>query len=166
MITITLNFTSIDAAVRALREIPENSLVLGAPAAPKAAPATEAAASGQATAKAGAAQQKTAAEKTPTAPSAEAAPSASTAATGEKGNVPAAEPSAPAATAASTASSSEPAPSVDYKTLQQAVFALAGKSREAAAAVAQSFGVKTFKELDPAKWADALAAVQAKTAEL
>lgn len=79
---------------------------------------------------------------------------------------PAAEPSAPAAPAASTASSDAPAPSVDYPTLQKAVFALAGKSREAASAVAQSFGVKTFKELDASKWADALAAVNAKIAEL
>lgn len=79
---------------------------------------------------------------------------------------PAAEPSAPAAPAASTASSDAPAPSVDYPTLQKAVFTLAGKSREAASAVAQSFGVKTFKELDASKWADALAAVNAKIAEL
>lgn len=81
-----------------------------------------------------------------------------------KEQAPAAEPSAPAAPAASTASSD--APSVDYPTLQKAVFALAGKSREAASAVAQSFGVKTFKELDASKWADALAAVNAKIAEL
>jgi len=50
---------------------------------------------------------------------------------------------------------------VDYPTLQKAVFALAGKSRESAGAVAASFGVKTFKELDQSKWADALAAVNA-----
>jgi hypothetical protein len=43
---------------------------------------------------------------------------------------------------------------------------LAGKSRDAAAAVAGSFGVKTFKELPEGKWADALAAVNAKVAEL
>jgi hypothetical protein len=50
--------------------------------------------------------------------------------------------------------------------LQKAVFTLAGKSREAAAAVAASFGVKTFKDLPSDKWADALAAVNAKLAEL
>ena len=67
---------------------------------------------------------------------------------------------APAATpAAPAASSTKPADSVDYPTLQKAVFALAGKSRDSAAAVAASFGVKTFKELDQSKWADALAAV-------
>lgn len=67
------------------------------------------------------------------------------------------------APAAQTASSSEP---VEYPVLQKAVFALAGKNREAAGAVAASFGVKTFKELSADKWADALAAVNAKLAEL
>lgn len=64
----------------------------------------------------------------------------------------------------------EPAPApvqtVDYATLQKAVFALAGKSREAAAGVAASLGVKTFKELPEGKWAEALGAVQEKLAEL
>lgn len=69
-------------------------------------------------------------------------------------------PSAPETTAAPAASS------IDYATLQKAVFALAGKSREAAAAVAASFGVKTFKELDADKWGEALGAVQEKLAEL
>lgn len=58
------------------------------------------------------------------------------------------------------------APAVEYPVLQKAVFTLAGKSRDAASAVAQSFGVKTFKELTADKWADALAAVNAKLAEL
>ncbi len=73
---------------------------------------------------------------------------------------PAAEPTAPATTDA------QPASSIDYATLQKAVFALAGKSREAAAAVAASMGVKTFKELPADKWAEALAAVNDKLAEL
>lgn len=79
---------------------------------------------------------------------------------------PAAEPSTQEAPAAQTASSDEASKSVDYPTLQKAVFALAGKSRDAAAAVASSFGVKTFKELDASKWGEALAAVNAKVAEL
>lgn len=58
------------------------------------------------------------------------------------------------------------APAVEYPVLQKAVFTLAGKSRDAASAVAQSFGVKTFKDLTADKWADALAAVNAKLAEL
>ena len=67
---------------------------------------------------------------------------------------------------AAAADQSEPAPSVDYPTLQKAVFTLAAKSRDAAAAVAKSFGVRTFKELPADKWADALIAVNAKLAEL
>ena len=55
---------------------------------------------------------------------------------------------------------------VDYPTLQKAVLALAGKSREAAAAIAASFGVKTFKELTKDKWADALEAVNERLAIL
>lgn len=77
--------------------------------------------------------------------------------------------SQPETAAASPASSPEASPSpaaVEYSVLQKAVFTLAGKSREAAAAVAASFGVKTFKELDATRWAEALAAVNAKIAEV
>lgn len=56
--------------------------------------------------------------------------------------------------------------SVEYPVLQKAVFALAAKSREAVMALAATFGVKSFKELDPGKYAEALTAVEAKTAEL
>ena len=68
-------------------------------------------------------------------------------------------PSDPKPQAEATTSSAKPSGSVDYPTLQKAVFALAGKSRESAAAVAASMGVKTFKELPESKWAEALAAV-------
>lgn len=163
MIAITLNFKSIEAARQALLEIPSTSLVDGpAPAevaAPKAtaAPKAAQAATSPATApKAAASEKKTPASDTSPTTSSAAAAGAS------EGNA-AAVSSAPEAPAASTASSSEP---VEYPVLQKAVFALAGKNREAAAAVASSFGVKTFKELDAAKWADALVAVNAKLAEL
>ena len=79
---------------------------------------------------------------------------------------PAVEPSEPEAPAAQTASSSEASPSVDYSVLQKAVFALAGKSRDAAAAVAAGFNVKTFKELPPEQWASALEAVTERLAIL
>ena len=59
-----------------------------------------------------------------------------------------------------------PAATIEYPVLQKAVFELAGKSRDAAAAVAASFGVKTFKDLDAGKWGEALVAVKAKIAEL
>lgn len=115
-------------------------------------------AAGQPTAKA-AAPKKTAAESAPAAPAVEAPAQASTAAT--EGNAQAAVAvSAPAAPAAS------PASSVEYPVLQKAVFALAGKSREAAAAVVASYGVKTFKELPQDKWGEALGVVQEKLAEL
>jgi hypothetical protein len=155
VIAITLNFKSIEAARQALLEIPSSSLVEAADA-PKSAQAPAPAAS--TTAKAGAASKKTAAEPAPTAASAEAAHQAPTAAT------------APQETAADpksvTTSLPKPSESVEYPVLQKAVFALAGKSREAAAAVAASMGVKTFKELDQSKWAEALAAVTHKLTEL
>ena len=146
MITITLHFKTIEAARKALLEIPSSALVGGPEPeaeAPKPA-AAPAAASGKATAKGGAAPGKTAAEKDRAVESVAAEPPASTAA----------------------ASSPAPAPAIEYTVLQKAVFTLAGKSREAAAAVASSFGVKTFKDLPADKWADALAAVNAKLAEL
>ena len=148
MITITLHFKSIEAARKALLEIPSSALVGGPEPeaeAPKSAPAP-AAASGKATAKGGAAPGKTAAEKAPAAESVAAEP--------------------PALTAAASSPAPAPTPTIEYTVLQKAVFTLAGKSREAAAAVAASFGVKTFKDLPADKWADALAAVNAKLAEL
>ena len=152
MITVTLNFKTIEAARKALLEIPSSALVGGPEPepepeaeAPKPAPAP-AAASGKATAKGGAAPGKTAAEKAPAAESVAAEP--------------------PASTAAAASPAPAPAPAIEYTVLQKAVFTLAGKSREAAAAVAASFGVKTFKDLPADKWAAALDAVNAKLAEL
>lgn len=165
MIAITLNFKSIEAARQALLEIPSTSLVDGpaaevaspkATAAPKAA---QAATSPATATKPAASDKKTAASDTSPTTSSAAASGAS------EGNA-AAGSSTQEAPAASTASSSEASPSVEYPVLQKAVFALAGKSREAAAAVAASMGVKTFKELPQDKWAEALTAVTAKLAEL
>ena len=96
----------------------------------------------------------------PAAPAQSPAPSADTAGPAPKAEVkPDPKPEA-------TTSSAKPSASVDYPTLQKAVFTLAIKSREAAGEVAASFGVKTFKELDPSKWAEALAAVNAKLESL
>ncbi len=167
MIAITLNFKSIEAARQALLDIPSSSLANGpepeaaqeTKSAPKAQKAAATATSPGTAAKAAASETKTPASGTSPTASSAAASGAS------EGNA-AAEPSAQEATAAQTASSGEASKSVDYPTLQKAVFALAGKSREAAAAVASSFGVKTFKELPEGKWAEALAAVNDKLAEL
>jgi hypothetical protein len=161
VIAITLNFKSIEAARQALLDIPSSALV-GGPApeavaeAPKPTAAAKAAASRATATKPAASEEKTPASDTSDTTSSAAASGAS------EGNA-AAGSSAQEAPAASTASSSEP---VEYPVLQKAVFALAGKSREAAAAVAASMGVKTFKELPADKWGDALAAVNAKLAEL
>jgi outer membrane biosynthesis protein TonB len=151
MVEITLNFKTIEAARQALLDIPASALVggpepeaLGA-LVPAPVPAPKA-------------KQKAAPAEVPK-PVEVPAPAAPTPAP-----VAAPEP-APAPVAAP-----EPAPApvqtVDYATLQKAVFALAGKSREAAAGVAASLGVKTFKELPEDKWAEALGAVQEKLAEL
>lgn len=108
---------------------------------------------------------------TPAAPAPAPKEAAAPAPAAESPSDPKPSAAAPAAEAPqSAASTAAPADSqtgtVDYPTLQKAVFTLAGKSREAAGAVAASFGVKTFKELDTSKWGDALAAVNAKIAEL
>lgn len=141
MITITLQFKTHYAALAALAAIPANELVGDPRPEPEATPAPK---------------------PTRAAKPAAQAPDATSPAT-------APAPAAPVETAPTPASDTTPpaaAPSVEYPVLQKAVFALAGKSRDAAAAVAASFGVKTFKELDSTKWADALAAVNAKLAEV
>lgn len=174
MIAITLNFKSIEAARQALLDIPSSALIGGpapeaqdaaleakveAPKSTAARKAAPAATSPATVTKADASAEKTLASDTSATTSSAAASGAS------EGNA-AAGSSAQEAPAASTVSSSEPSKSVDYATLQKAVFALAGKSREAAAAVASSFGVKTFKDLPTDKWGEALGAVQEKLAEL
>ena len=164
-IQLTYHFAThedLAAHLAAFRESRSASPAAEAVRAPKPVQAQEPA-PGQDTAKADAAPKKTAAAKPPAAASVAAESQASTAATTE-GNEAAATPTAAAPSiTASTASSSTP---VEYPVLQKAVFALAGKSREAAASVAAGFGVKTFKELPAEQWAAALASVNAKLAEL
>lgn len=72
------------------------------------------------------------------------------------------EPAATQETASTTAST---APSVDYPTLQKAVFALANaKGRDAVVNLLKDqFKVNSAKELTPEQYADALAAVTAAT---
>lgn len=162
MIQVTLNFVSVDALRAALLEIPETSLVGSNVTATVSLPKAE-------TKEVAAAPVEKSAKPAKSTPAATPAAAASTQPTAEV----VVETAAPEKTVAESSPTAEPvadaAPAstaVDYPTLQKAVFALAGKSRDAAAAVAASFGVKTFKELDATKWAEALAAVQAKTAEL
>jgi hypothetical protein len=145
MIQVTLSFNSIAAAVAELSKIDPAALsathatevVTKEPQVGKPAPATQAKpAAGKTTAKAADAPASTA-----SAPAPVAAQSAETA--------------QPASTAA------EAAPTIDYALLKAAVFELSGKNQPKLAEIAASFGVKTFKDLAPAKWADALAAVKA-----
>lgn len=143
MIAITLNFKSIEAARQALLDIPATALVGG--------PEPEA----------------TAVVKQEATPAPKASKAAKTAAVQEAAPSPVtAAPTAAPAPAVAPAPVEQVKPAFDYATLQKAVFSLAGKSREAAAAVAAGFGVKTFKELPEAKWGEALGAVQEKLAEL
>lgn len=162
MIQVTLNFTSLSAAVKALSEIPENLLAGGAPvlsladsiADLKGEPRPDNQASAPAVT-----PGKPKAEKSPTPAPTPAAPAPT-------------QPTAEAAQAAAPAPKAEPSAPVadegplEYAVLQKAVFTLAGKSRDAAAAINASFGVKTMKELPEAKRREALAAVNAKIAEL
>ena len=144
MISITLNFKSIEAARAALLEIPLTALV-------------------------GSEDSKQDADVKPTKtakpakqePAQDAAP-----APGVKAEPQAAKAEPQAAEAPAEAPAEEQPTAVDYPTLQKAVFALAAINREAVIATAGAFGVKTFKELDQSKWAAALEAVQAKVAEL
>lgn len=76
----------------------------------------------------------------------------------------AAEPVAPAATQPSAATAPTDAPAtIDYATLQKAVFKLAAApgGRQACTDLCKAFGVASFKELPAEKWADALAKVTA-----
>jgi hypothetical protein len=63
--------------------------------------------------------------------------------------------------AAETASSAKPDASapVEYETLRSAVMTLAGKNKPRALEIIASFGVKTMKELDAARWGEALGVV-------
>lgn len=137
MIQVTLTFTSLSAALKALREIPESTLngaltditpAVEEEAAPEPSP-------------------KPAKKKPSPAPVLEVAPSQ-----------PTAKPEAlplPAVAAA-----------VEYPELQKAVLQLAGKNRDAALELASRMGVKTFKELPADRWPEALAAVNTRIAEL
>lgn len=136
MIQVTLSFKSIDAAIQALRGLLEADIAMGTV---RDAPA-------------------------PAKPKAED-PKVQAAS-------PAATPAVASASAAKPEAASTPATEPDlsgeegYKVLKDAVFALAGKSRDAALAVNAKFGVKTMKDLPEAKRGEALQAVNASIAAL
>jgi len=138
MIQVTLTFTSLSAALMALREIPESTLT-GA--------------------------------LTDITPADEEEPAVAPAPKPLKKAKPSPAPALVAAPAPPTAAPTvDPlpgvAPAVSYTELQKAVLLLASKNRDAALGLATTMGVKTFKELDAARWPEALAAVNTKIAEL
>ena len=72
------------------------------------------------------------------------------------------EPAATSTPAPTEETKEQPASSVDYTSVQKAVFALANaKGRDAALAVIGTFGKASAKELAPEQYADALAALTA-----
>lgn len=137
MIQITLTFTSLSAALKALREIPESTLD---GALTDITPAEEAAAEP-------APKPVKKAQKPSPAPALEAVP-------------------APAIASPAVDPLPGVAPAVSYPELQKAVLLLAGKNRDAAQALATHMGVKTFRELPQDRWHEALAAVNTKIVEL
>lgn len=136
MIQVTLTFSSLSAALMALREIPENTLN---GALTDITPASEEVASEPAP------KQKKA--KPSPAPALVAAPTPPTA---ELEALP-----LPAV-----------APAIEYAVLQKAVLQLAGKNRDTALTLAGQMGVKTFRELPADRWSEAYALVTDKLAEL
>jgi len=102
---------------------------------------------------------ETVAKKEAAAPKAEKAKAGTPAPTSTPADTATASPTA------SSASSSEAASSVDYPTLQKAVFALANaKGRDAVVTLLKDqFKVNSAKELAAEQYADALAAVTAAT---
>lgn len=142
MIQITLTFTSLAAALNALRQIPENTLqgaltdITPAPAEPEAQPTP-----------------KPVARARKAAPAPEAAPAPTTV-----------EPAAPQAPVDAPTPVNEPA--VQYSQLSAAVMRLAGRNRDAALAIASGLGVKNFRDLEPARYSEALGLVEEKLAEL
>lgn len=125
MIQVTLTFTTLDAALRVLREVPESAL---AQSAVEAAPAPK-----------------------PEKPTKKSAPAVETTVAPTPTTAPAAV--APAPAAAPAAPEPTPAPAFEYATLQKKVFELlprVGKDR--VLEVSARHGAKVFKELPAEKW--------------
>jgi hypothetical protein len=97
----------------------------------------------------------------PSPPTAEAAPSKT--APSAAAPAPSTEPPAPAPSPATTAPDAPPFP---YTDLQKVVIELHKRAPAKTAEIAAELGVKSFKELAPARWAEAKAAVEAAIAEL
>lgn len=137
MISLTLQFDTMDAAIDALTAMHvRNTISASVPALGTVKP------------KEGTTEGKSAKAPAPT-------PAASAPA-----------PAPAAAPAAASASPSDAVDPVTYPDLQKAVMALYTKDKKAPAAVAAEMGVDHFNKLKPEQYAAALAKVKAKTAEL
>lgn len=148
MITVTLTFANLGAAIRALRDIPEDALL--EPLSPKSEAPAEAPV------------RKARKSTTLTVVEPADAPAPTTASPEEvPAQVAAAEPAAPDPIAEA------PAPAtINYADLQKAVLKLYSKDRALATSVAVGLGYDNFKVMPSELWSDALAAVNEKLAEL
>lgn len=153
MITVTLTFANLGAAIRALRDIPEDALLEST--SPKSEAPTEAPVRKARKSSATLTVVEPADAPAPLIASPEVAPAP----------VAAAEPAAPEPIAEAPAT--EPAVStISYADLQKAVLKLYGKDRALATSVAVGLGFDTFKVMPADVWPLALAAVNEKLAEL
>lgn len=168
MIQVTLQFSTIAAAVAALAKIPEADAAF---AAVTGVSADEKSAVLGTTPTAAPGKSKGASSAAKTAPS----PTTAAAAPSPSAPSPAAPAPAPTATPPAAAAGSA-ADKVDYPTLQKAVFKLVGLVKAAGndpqvevLGIARKLAGAddaTFKELPPELWKDALDQVQAKTLQL
>jgi hypothetical protein len=148
MIQITLQFSSIAAAVSALARIDADAIVAGDPV-PHATVSSD-----KSSKPAGEAPGKRNAATT--------APSPRTAEAGPSPSAPSADAPAPSSAAtAPAAAASSASPQVSYPDLQKAVLTLHKMDPTAAVPIAKGLGADTFKLLPEAKWAEALAQVNA-----
>lgn len=149
MITVTLTFANLGAAIRALRDIPEDALLEST--SPKSEAPTEAPVRKARKSSATLTVVEPADAPAPTTASPEEVPAP----------VAAAEPAAPDPIAEA------PAPAtINYADLQKAVLKLYSKDRALATSVAVGLGYDNFKVMPSELWSDALAAVNEKLAEL
>lgn len=137
-ITVTLTFQTIDAALRALREVPESCLT-DAPALEAPAPAPK--------------------------PAKKSAPAAAPADAPVQPTAPPVEAPAPVAAPVAAPEPAAPGTSqVAYADLQKAVLALYKIDKAKAAAIAQGMGFESFKVMPAERWAEALDLVNAELA--
>ena len=169
MITVTIQFSDVAAAVAALTHLLDGSPGVVSYSVPTPAPAaalTLVQSDGQAAEAPGKpeATPAPAARRARSQPTAEAGPSQAADAPAPATEKPVASPSTGKAAAASSAD--EKPAGVQYADLQAAVIKLCGIDKSRALPIANALGAATFKLLPMDKWAAALEQVNATIAEL